>query len=339
MSKIRFLSALFVCVGLLAIGISALPGCGDGRKKVRVFAADALTASFRELEAEYEKAHPDTNVECNFKGSIVLCRLAAMSRADVIAVADHRLVEKILAPKHAAWVAKFASTEIVLAGTSASKYRDEITTDNWLEILMRPDVTYGVADPSQDPCGYYTRLAWALAAKHYKQPRVVQKLIAKCPKQHVARDALSLISEHLGTNRVDYAFLYRVHAKDLKLPYTPLPREINLGDPSLSTHYETAEALVPNYRGGTETLTGAFIAFGVTSPPDALNPEGAESFIKFLLSKKGRTILGRSEFRPIEPALIPAWSQSPAFLGDLAAPEDGPPKTPPPPAPATAKAP
>ena len=327
---------------LVAIVAFSLNGCSDGREPLRVFAADALTASFREIEAEYEKLHPDTDILLDIHGSILLTRLVPIRRADVVAVADHRLIEKILAPKHATWVAKFASTEIVLAGTTGSRYRDEINGDNWFDILLRPDVKYGVADPSQDPCGYYTRLAWKLAEDHYftskgKRRPLAKQLIAGCPKRHIARDALSLISEFLSTNRVDYAFVYRVHARDLKLPFTPLPKQINLGDRSLAKHYETAQADVPNYRGGKETMTGTCIAFGLTIPPDALNPKGARSFVEFVLSDRGRAILKRSEFVPIHPALVPAWGQMPDLPAGLAVPEDGPPAQATAPAPSTAR--
>ncbi|MFW6108335.1 MAG: extracellular solute-binding protein [bacterium] len=326
--------------GLLSLGLA---GCGDGREPLRVFAADALKASFDDVEAEYEKLHPDTDVILDIHGSILLCRMVPMRRGDVVAVADHRLVEKILAPKHADWVAKFASTEIVLAGHSGSRYRDEINGENWFDILLRDDVTYGIADPSQDPCGYYTRLCWELAEDHYftdrgeKRP-LARQLAAGCPKKHIARDALSLISELLSIGRVDYAFVYRVHARDLKLPFTLLPSEINLGDPALADHYESAQALVPNYRGGTETMTGTYIAFGLTIPPDALNPQGARDFVAFLLSDRGRAILARSEFVPIQPALVPAWGQMPDLPDGLLAPDDGP-EPPPGKTPATAAAP
>ena len=86
---------------LTLVTLLALCGCSDGRKPLRVFAADALTASFREIEAEYETLHPDTDVILDIHGSILLTRLVPVRRADVVAVADHRLIEKILSPKHA----------------------------------------------------------------------------------------------------------------------------------------------------------------------------------------------------------------------------------------------
>jgi len=315
-----------VAMGLV-VAAGAIVGCGEGKRTLRVFAADALSASFREMEHVYEATHPDTDVVLDIHGSILLTRLTPLRRGDVLAVADHRLIEKILSPKHATWVAKFATTEIVLAGHRSSKYRAEITPENWFDILLRPDVSYGIADPSQDPCGYYTRLVWELAEKHYPTTRgksrpLARELEKNCPKPNIARDALSLISEHLNLARVDYAFVYRVHAIDQKLPFTPLPREINLGDPALADRYAKVQALVPNYRGGTETMTGSLIAFGITIPTDAPNPEDARKFVRFVLSPQGRKILERSGFKPLAPALVPAWGAVPEFLKDLAKAEE-----------------
>ena len=309
-----------------------LAGCGDGRKKIRVFAADALAASFKELKHEFEQRHPDTNVVLDIEGSIIQARLAPLRRVDVVALADHRLVEKILAPDHARWVAKFASTEIVLARTEASQYQTEINTDNWYEILLRPDVSYAIADPSQDPCGYYTHLAWRLAEKHYftskgKSYPLAQKLIQGCPREHIALNALKVSSEFLETSRVDYAFLYKSHCRDLNLPFIPLPPQVSLGRLDLAEHYATISADVPNYRGGAETVVGTPIAFGLTIPPDAPNLQGAQEFVKFILSDEGQTTLKRSDFVPIAPALVPDWpnGEFPDFLApDLAKPEGEP---------------
>ncbi len=293
--------------------LAALPlGCGSGKEKIRVLAADSLSASYHELQREFEAAHPDKEVILDIHGSILLTRMLPIRRADVVAVADHRLIEKILAPDHCTWVAKFANTEIVLARTTSSKYQAEINGENWFDILLRPDVSYGIADPGLDPCGYYSRLCWKLAEHHYftsqgKDRPLYDQLVKGCPPEHIIRDALSLISESLATNRIDYAFVYRVHARDLKLPYIPLPREINLGYPELEDLYAKTEANVPNYRGGTETMTATAIAFGISVTENPPNPTGAEAFLRFALSEKGRDILRRSEFRPIHPPQVPKW--------------------------------
>ncbi len=319
-----------LCRGSILVTIVvalAVTGCDEGRRTVRVFAADALAASFRDVEHSFEKLHPDVDVRLEVMGSIMATRLVPLRRGDVLAVADHRLVEKILGEAHAGWVAKFASTEIVLAGHTSSSHRAEINSDNWYEILLKPDVRFGIANPSQDPCGYYARMSWELAQKHYFATRgdprpLARELQQACRPEFVAIDALELISAYLNMARVDYAFVYKVHAIDLKLPYTPLPKEVNLGDLSLGDYYASVQVNVPNYRGGTETLTGGAIAFGITLINDAPNPADAQEFIRFVLSTRGQEILRRSGFNPISPARVPRWGKAPQFLAGLADPEN-----------------
>jgi molybdate/tungstate transport system substrate-binding protein len=267
------------------------------------------------------------DVQLEVLGSVMAARLVSLRRGDILAVSDHRLVEKILGEGHAKWVAKFAATEIVLAGHTSSRYRAEMTADNWHEILLRPDVRYGIADPSQDPCGYYARMCWELAQKHYfaskGDPRpLARQLVEKCTQEFVTLDANALIAEYLNMARVDYAFVYKVHAVDLKLPYTPLPKEVNLGDLTRADAYGAVQVNVPNYRGGVETLTGAPIAFGITILDEAPNPADAREFIRFVLSPEGQAILKVSGFQAIAPARVPKWGKVPEFLTGIATPED-----------------
>jgi len=304
----------------------AITGCGEGRRTVRVFAADALAASFRAVENAFEKQHPDVDVRLEVMGSVMATRLVPLRRGDVLAVADHRLVEKILGQAHAAWVAQFASTEIVLAGHASSRRRAELTSDNWYEVLLLPDIRFGIANPAQDPCGYYARMAWELAQKHYFASRgdsrpLARQLQERCRPEFIAIDANELISAYLNMARVDYAFVYKVHAVDLKLPYTPLPREVNLGDLTLHDYYSTIQVNVPNYRGGSETLVGSPVAFGITLLDDATNVPDARDFIRFVLSPQGQSLLKTSGFESISPARVPRWGPVPEFLTDLAVAE------------------
>jgi molybdate/tungstate transport system substrate-binding protein len=291
-----------------------------------VVCADALTNSFSTMESEYEKKHPDVDIVVDPRGSVMATRLVGFLRSDVLAVADYRLVEKILSREQADWVAQFVSTDIVIAYTDMSKRSTEITPENWFDILLAPDIEYGIADPKHDPCGYYARFTWRLAEDYYFTSRGKTRPLAKeladgCPPKFVRFDALSLVSETLATGIIDYAFVYRAHAADLRLPFVPLPKEINLGDPTLIDAYAKAQIMVPDFRGKNEMIPGRNIAFGITRMKDAPNPEGAADFIRFVLSPEGRAILERSKFRAIQPAQVPTWGDVPEFLKDLAKPE------------------
>lgn len=323
MSSHRLLA--WACLGMLC---AALAGCGDGKAvTLHVWGADALAASFREMKAKFERLHPECRVALNIHGSVLVTRLIPDHEADVAALADHRLVEKVLNPDTADWVAKFASNEIVLAGHNSSKRRAEITSDNWYEILLKPDIQFGIANPTQDPCGYWSRLSWILAEKHYfaskgQQRPLVQQLIEKCPERHIALDANRLISDLLVPARVDYAFVYKTHAVDYKLGFTPLPKEINLGDPAHADDYALAEIIVPDYRGGRETIKGAYIAFGITVTKKSRHPELAREFVRYVLSPPGQEVLQRSGFNTLSPARVPKWCRVPEFLADIAVAEE-----------------
>jgi len=71
--------------------------------------------------------------------------------ADIVAVADYTLIPQLLVPNYTDFYVLFATNEIVIAFTDQSKYADEINSDNWYEILARPDVKFGFSDPNQDP--------------------------------------------------------------------------------------------------------------------------------------------------------------------------------------------
>jgi molybdate/tungstate transport system substrate-binding protein len=303
-------------------------GCGEGKTRLQVWGADSLSASFAEIAAEFEKAHPKAKVVLNIHGSRFIAQVLPNQDADVVALADHRLVKDILHPDGVAdWVAKFVSNEIVLAGHTSSARRAELTSDNWYEILLKPDITFGIANPDQDPCGYWSQLVWKLAERHYftskGQSRPLAKQLAdKCRPENVALDANRLISDLLVRARVDYAFVYKTHAVDHKLPFTRLPNQINLGDPEHASDYATAEITIPGVRGGKQTIKGTYIAFGITVPKKARQPELAQAFVRFVLSRQGLDILARSGFNPIVPARVPKWCAVPAFLADLARAED-----------------
>lgn len=325
----RKLAAIVVIVGVIMAAVYFVSHRGGtGRNVLRVVAADALGVAFDRIVEEFEKEHPDAHVMLEVHGSLLLVRFVPLRRCDVVAVADSRLVEKILAPREAEWVAKFATTEIVLAHTTASKFASKIDADNWFDLLLRDDVRYSYADPSQDPCGYFARLCWKLAERHYardgSERRLYDELVAGCPSTHLRQDALGVLSLLEAATTIDYAFVYKCHAVDRRLPFTELPKQINLGDPDCESAYASTQVTVPDYRGGVESMTGSYITFGITIPPRCDNQALAEQFVQFVLSPKGQAILRQSEIAPISPPIVPTWSKAPAFLSRSAAREPNP---------------
>jgi molybdate/tungstate transport system substrate-binding protein len=301
-------------------------GCADRRRVVHVLAADALATALGPMEEIFERENPDIDLRVIVEGSVMLLRRHLLHPADVLMLADDRLIETGLRSEDADWMVRFATTELVIAYTQASRHAAEITAENWPEILLRPEVLVGHPDPSIDPCGYYTRLAWKLMERRAagSEPPLSERLAEKSCAPYQRPDALTVLAL-LQARAIDYAFVYRCHAADHRLPYLRLPEEVNLGRPELADEYAHASVDVPDYRGQTVSMRGHPIAFGLTVSRRSRCPEEAGRFVRFVLSPGGQGILRQSEIVPLLPARAPAWSvRLPPSLAELVAVDPAP---------------
>jgi molybdate/tungstate transport system substrate-binding protein len=305
----RLLWIVGIVLGIVGLGYSLVRGCGNDRQVVHVLAADALAAAVGQMEEVFERENPDIDLKVTVEGSVMLLRMHLLHPADVVALADHRLIEAGLRPDDADWAVKFATTEIVIARTQASRYAEEITEENWPEILLRPDVIVGHPDPAIDPCGYYTRLGWNLAERRdpVKYAGLANKLAEKSSAMYQRPDALTVMGL-LQSRALDYAFVYRCHAVDHHLPYIRLGDAVGLGQPTRERDYAAVEVEVPDYRGKAVTMKGHPIYLGLTISKHSRQAAGAEHFVRFMLSARGQEILRRSDIVPVVPAVAASWS-------------------------------
>ena len=193
-------------VAAAGLGLLVAGGCGDGsaaRKSVVVFHADSLSMPFEAIEEAFEKLHPDLDLQRTPSGSVMAAnKILLGNSADVIAVADYLVIDDVLAPEgHTDWSICFATNEIGIAYTTASKHRAELTPENWFEILTRDDVTVGAGDPDNDPCGYWTELCWKLADKHYDGESVFDRMMKACPRADRPDDAQQLMARITSQGR------------------------------------------------------------------------------------------------------------------------------------------
>src|ERR1039458_5242182 len=137
------------------------------------------------------------------------------------ALSGAALIDKMMIPTHATWNAVFATNEIVIAHKDHSKWTDQITTQNWPEILARPGIRLGRADPDTAPIGYQTLMVWQLAeswgAYAASGAQLSERLQAQCSKDHVVHDEAELLAL-LESRSIDYAFLFRSTAEAPPLP-------------------------------------------------------------------------------------------------------------------------
>jgi len=248
---------------------------------------------------------------------------------DIIAVADYRLIPMYLVPKYTTWFIAFAANQIVLVYTNKSKYADELAKnpDRWFQILSKPYVRYGFSDPNKDPCGYRAIGVIALASILYNDSSILNNLllskidgircsIFKNETVHVyvspnisphgnliiRPKSVDLISL-LESGAIDYAFEYRSVAIQHKLNFISLPKEINLGDPSLDNFYSKVVVHILSGTDKEKAIPMKSIVYGVAVLNESKNKQLALEFVKLLLSDKGKKVFEEYGQPPLKEAI------------------------------------
>ncbi len=275
-------------------------GCdgGEGRTKLRVFVADSLARPFKALGAAFEAERGDVEIVQIASGSVLAARKLTdgNDRADVLAVADYRVIDDLLRPAYADWSVCFATNEIVIAYTDMSVGAADLREDNWFEVLTRPEVKVQAANPYHDPCGYWTQLSWRLADLKYAAAgggTVVDRLSAKCgPARDRRSDSQELLRLVESAGGIDYVFVYLSQARQHNLAHLRLGPKINMGSAEHVEHYRQA-VIELTRRGGEAPIVkrGDAIVFAVTIPKTAAPAELAADYVAFLLSAEGKAIL------------------------------------------------
>jgi molybdate/tungstate transport system substrate-binding protein len=299
-----------------ALAAALVGGCGaKPEEKVVVLCADSLGRPFAEVKKTFERDNPGLRVTVEPYGSVVTARrIQEGVPCDVVALADTMLFDEMLYPGgHASWFIAFCTNEIVVIQSTRSKYNTEINKDNWFEILTRPDVKVAAADPTLDPCGYWSRITWRLADLHYGRTepgkRISDRMEAACAGANTQPDTASLISRVEAAGGWDYAFVYKAQAEQARIAYLSLPAEINLGHAGHAEFYNRVEYEIPKSK--TKMVRrGRPLIFGLSIASGARNAAGAEKFTAFLLSETGRDLCRKQGL----PMLDKPWSPTPEKL-------------------------
>jgi len=286
-----------------------------GTRRLVIFCAGSLYIPLQKLKEIFKERYPGVEVIIEPSGSVKAVRKVTdlNRRCDVLALADYRLIPKYMMPKYAKWYIAFATNAVVLCYTDKSKYADEINSENWYEILARPDVKFGFSNPNDDPCGYRSVTLIGLASLFYNDDRIVKKLICEKTNIKIERKNGKLYIYVLGNLEVkaedlvirsksvdlislleagviDYAFEYRSVAVQHGLKFIELPPQLNLGDPKYKDFYSKVVIYILYGTEKEKEIPGAPIIYGFTIPVTVENYEDAIRFLKLLLSEEGRKV-------------------------------------------------
>jgi molybdate/tungstate transport system substrate-binding protein len=316
---------------------------------VKVFHAGSLAVPLEQAEQQFEALHPEYDVQRESRGSLECVRqITEVGKpSDVLASADYSLIPDMMYPDYADWYVRFATNDVVLAyNDEVSMYADEITPENWYEILRRDNVIFGFSNPNDDPCGYRSVMVFQLAELNYGDDQIFDDLILENTAITVSEEADGTYHiktpEDLQPNTekvnirpksvelvvlveaggLDYAFEYRSVAVQHNLSFVDLPAEIDLSTMEYADTYKKVKVELAD----RSIQTGMPVMYGITVPTVAENPEGGLEFVKFVIGEPGQKIFADNGQPPIVP---PAGSgEIPAELQDLVEMESIPTPTP-----------
>jgi molybdate/tungstate transport system substrate-binding protein len=297
---IRTPASIAMCLSLGAAAALSLTGCQTrqpAHPSIVVFNAGALALPLRQA-LDSLASHDSVEVSQESAGSVETVRKITElgKNPDVVALADTALFSLLLNGRMAGSITVLGSTRLVLAYTDRSRFAAEVDSSNWAEVMTRPGVQVGRSNPALDPAGYRALIAMQLAGKHYPIAGLTQRLERAAPAANMRPKSADLVAL-LQTGNLDYAWEYESVARRMGLRFVELPREVNLGDPSLAATYAEASIQIPapHQQGkvidSTIVIHGAPIVFGAGILASGQNRQAAEQFITYLRSVQGRAIL------------------------------------------------
>jgi molybdate/tungstate transport system substrate-binding protein len=330
----------------------------SSRIPLAVFGAGSLIVPFDALETAFEAQYPHIDLRAEYHGSIQVIRHATELHEpiDVVATADAALIPMLMMEvvdpntdqPYASWYIRFATNRLALAYNPDSKYAAELTADNWPEVLARPDVKVGIADPRFDASGYRALMAVVLAQERaqqytyfanlfkdqFSQPitlfldddlatvTVPEVLETRSGAHIVLRGASIQLIALLESGDLDYAFEYESVIRQHGLQMMRLPDEENLGSAEHAADYGRVQVNLDFRRFATvkPKFRGEQIGYGITIPVGAPHPEEASQFIAFLLSPQGRAIMEANYHAMFEAPQAVGYELMPAALQAVSRP-------------------
>jgi molybdate/tungstate transport system substrate-binding protein len=211
---------------------------------------------------------------------------------DVIALADEDVFPKVLIPAHATWYVRFAENRLVLAYTDRSRYAAEIDSTNWWQVLQRPGLEIGRANPDLDPAGYRTLMVFQLAERQYGSAGLAAALLQSANPRNMRPKEIELVAL-LESGDLDYAWFYESMARATGVRYVRLPASVDLGSSDHRDTYATSSVrVIGSSASDTVTMQGAPIRYAFSIPVKASHPALGERFAAFLLTDGRKALEG-----------------------------------------------
>lgn len=192
-----------------------------------------------------------------------------------------------------------AHTEMVIAYSPKSRFASKFeatskgkSKDTWWKILQEPGLRFGRTDPVADPQGRNIIFTMMIAAKVYKQPDLVEKILGPTinEKQIFTEPT---VQARLQSGELDAAAAYKIQPGPFDLPYIVLPKEINLSGQNVRTDHPDVTLTISGKAYAPEPLI-----YYAGALKDAPNSKGAAAFVEWLKGNEAQAIFRRFYYDP-----------------------------------------
>lgn len=216
-----------------------------------------------------------------------------------------RVLQKARLVEHAVPV---ASTAMVIAYSPKSHFASELAAaasgkTPWYKVLEHKGLRFGRTDPRTDPQGRNILFTFALAERFYHQPDLSKRILGPTINPHQIFTEPSLLAR-LDAGQLDATSGYESAVKSLKLPFIPLPKEINLSDPAMVKPWYDKASITLDVKGKKKVLHTQPLVFYACVPKDAPNPAGGHAFIAMMRSKAGQDLFAHYGYNPPQGGMI-----------------------------------
>jgi molybdate/tungstate transport system substrate-binding protein len=195
-----------------------------------------------------------------------------------------------------------ASTAMVIAYSPKSKFAPALKAaasgkKPWYHVLESKGLRFGRTDPRTDPQGRNILFTFDLAEKFYHQPGLSQRVLGAPLNPAQIFTEPSLLAR-LDAGELDATSGYESAAKSLKLPFIPLPKQINLSDPTMIDSWYSKAAVSLDVQGKPQVLHTQPLVFYACVPHDAPNPTAGHAFIALMQSQAGQSLFAKYGYNP-----------------------------------------
>jgi molybdate/tungstate transport system substrate-binding protein len=252
---------------LLGSLVASVPvaGAATGSGPVNVLYAGSLTTVMSDFVAPAFQQATGYTLQGFSAGSDALASQikGGVEKGDVFISASPKVDTELEGAANGNWVswdATFATSPLVIGYNLYGPYAKVFKTEPWYKVISAKGIQVGRTDPTTDPKGVLTVEALDKAASLYHRP-ALRALTTTTSGVFPEEDLVG----RLQAGQLDAGFFYAV---------------------------EAAAANIPTVRLGPKFSYSA--TYTLTILNQAPDPQGAQSFVSFLLSKRGSAILARA---------------------------------------------